>query len=31
MSETLTRDEVKTHEKIIDADVPPWINGDIRD
>ena len=30
MSETLTRDEVKTREKIIDADVPPWINGDIK-
>ena len=30
MSETLTRDDVKVGEKIIDADVHPWINGDIK-
>jgi len=29
MSETLTRVEVRARAKIIDADVHPWINGDI--
>jgi len=31
MSETLTRDDVKVGEKIIDADVHPWINEDIKE
>jgi len=30
MSETLIRQDVKVREKIIDADVHPWIDGDIK-
>ena len=30
MSETLVRAEVRARAKIIDADVHPWINGDIK-
>ena len=30
MSETLVRADVRARAKIIDADVHPWINGDIK-
>jgi uncharacterized protein len=30
VSETLTMGESKVHETIIDADVHPWVNGDIK-